>query len=80
MCRKLALAATALMLPLVLAATPALAWGLGKPAAATAAATNAASTPAAPAPAAGSKASAQDRAAADRMDPLGRAAFWASQV
>jgi Flp pilus assembly protein TadD len=67
MCRKLALAATALMM---FSASPALAWGVGKPAAA-------AASKAEPAPA---KASAQDRAAADRMDPLGRAAFWSSQV
>jgi Flp pilus assembly protein TadD len=73
MCRKLALAATALVVPsavLVLSASPALAWGVGKPAAP-------AASKADPAPA---KASAQDRAAADRMDPLGRAAFWSSQV
>ena len=58
MCRKLALAATALIIaPLALGASPALAWGLGKAAA----------------PAA-------TQAAAERLDPLGRAAFWASQV
>jgi Flp pilus assembly protein TadD len=74
MCRKLALAATALIIaPVMLGASPALAWGLGKPAAA------ASAQPAAqpPAPA---KASAQERAGAERLDPLSRAAFWASQV
>jgi Flp pilus assembly protein TadD len=76
MCRKLALAATALMLPLVLAASPALAFGFGKPAAPAAPA--AVSKPA-PTPAQ-SALNAADRAAAERMEPLGRAAFWASQV
>jgi Flp pilus assembly protein TadD len=74
MCRKLALAATALIIaPVMLSASPALAWGLGKPAAA------ASAQPVAqpPAPA---KASAQERAGAERLDPLSRAAFWASQV
>jgi Flp pilus assembly protein TadD len=84
MCRKLAIAATALMIgPLALGASPALAWGLGKPAApaATQTASQAAATAQSPAkPAAPAKASAQDRAAAERLDPLGRAAFWASQV
>ncbi|MGZ3343886.1 MAG: tetratricopeptide repeat protein [Caulobacteraceae bacterium] len=86
MCRKRALAATAQMLVL-LAASPALAWGSKPPA----------PTTAAPAPAAASKTPAPDqasaqaasgarkaspdiRAQADRMEPLARAAFWASQV
>jgi Flp pilus assembly protein TadD len=74
MCRKLAIAATALIIaPMVFSASPAHAWGLGKPAAA--ASTQAAAQPPAPA-----KASAQERAGAERLDPLGRAAFWASQV
>jgi len=79
MCRKLKLAATALMLtPLLLAAAPALAWGV-KPAAAPATPT-AASQPAAPDPGAKAKAGAEERAQAERMEPLGRAAFWAAQV
>lgn len=79
MCRKLALAATALMLPLVLASSPALAWGLGKSAPAAAKTVPPAQSPA-PAQTPNPKASAQDRAAAERMEPLARAAFWASQV
>ena len=78
MCRKLALAATALMIaPVLLTAPPARAWGLGKPAAAASAqsANKAPAQPPAPA-----KASAQERAGAERLDPLSRAAFWASQV
>ena len=87
MCRKRAFAATAQMLTpkilifglaagTVLAASPALAWG-SKPAAPAPASTPAASAPnAAPAP----KAPPEVRAEADRMEPLGRAAFWASQV
>src|SRR4051794_22252492 len=82
MCRKLWLAATALMLaPLVLAAPPAHAFGFAKPAA------SAAPAPAKPgdqaaqaAQAAQAKANAQDRETAERMDPMSRAAFWASQV
>jgi Flp pilus assembly protein TadD len=73
MCRKLALAATALMLPMLMAASPALAWGSAKPPAAKVPA-------AAQSPSASPKASPQDRAAAERMEPLARAAFWASQV
>jgi Flp pilus assembly protein TadD len=81
MCRKLALAATALMLPLVLASSPALAWGLGKSAPAAAAAKSAQPVQgAASAQAPNPKASAQDRASAERMEPLARAAFWASQA
>ncbi len=72
MSRKLVLTATTVMLPLLLAAAPALAWGPAKPPAP------------APAPASAKpdfgKANAQDRAAAERLDPLSRAAFWASQV
>ena len=75
MCRKLALAATALMIaPAMLGASPARAWGLGKPAAA------ASTQPAAPAKASAPKASAEERAGAEKLDPLSRAAFWASQV
>jgi Flp pilus assembly protein TadD len=63
MCRKLTLAATALMLmPAVLAAAPA-AQTAGKTAAD-----------------ARSKATPEERAQAERMEPLGRAAFWAAQV
>lgn len=79
MCRKLAFAATALMLtPLLLAASPALAWG-SQPAA-KAAPQTASQAPARPSSNARPKASAADRAAAERMEPLGRAAFWAAQV
>jgi Flp pilus assembly protein TadD len=75
MCRKLSLAATALMLTLpLLAAAPAHAFGFGKPAAAAAARLDDSKASAAP------KASAQEREIAERMDPLSRAAFWASQV
>jgi tetratricopeptide (TPR) repeat protein len=84
MSRKLALTATALMLPLLLAASPALAWGPTKPAlppgAAPPAPAPAVSAKADPSKAGGSKADLQDRAAAERLDPLSRAAFWASQV
>ena len=82
MCRKLALAATALALPLFLGTAPAFAFGFGQPAAKTAAAPAAGKTaPPAPAkPAADPKATPEERAAADRMEPMGRAAFWASQV
>jgi Flp pilus assembly protein TadD len=89
MCRKRALAATAQMLTpsllivgvaatAVLAASPALAFG-AKPAAPAAAAPTSAPAQgqAAPAP---PKASPETRAAADRLEPLARAAFWASQV
>jgi Flp pilus assembly protein TadD len=79
MCRKLALAATALMIaPLLLGAPPARAWGLGKPGAAASA--KAPAQPPAPAKASAPKASAEERAGAERLDPLSRAAFWASQV
>jgi len=73
MCRKLALAATALMA--LTAASPALAWGK-KPAPVAAPATSGsdASDPNKPA-----KATLQERQAADRMEPLARAAFWAAQ-
>jgi Flp pilus assembly protein TadD len=64
MCRKLASAATALMLPLLIAGA---ALADSRPAAA-------------PAQAAPPRASAAERAAAERMDALGRAAFWAAQV
>lgn len=95
MCRKRALAATAQILTVslattaVLAASPASAWG-SKPAAPPQASapataqtttqttqTTAAGPAAPPAPA---KASAEVRAEAERMEPLARAAFWASQV
>ena len=71
MCRKLALLATVLMLPAASAlAAP-------KPARAQpAAATAATATAQPPAP---MKATAQQRAEADRLDPLGRAAFWARE-
>jgi Flp pilus assembly protein TadD len=76
MCRKPWLAATVLMLtPAMLAASPAHAFGFGKPAAAAAKSGDPASGQAAT-----PKASPQERAAAERMDPLSRAAFWASQV
>ena len=83
MCRKRAFAATAQMLAL-LAASPALAWG-SKPAAAPAPASTASKTPApaqasAPAAPGPKKAPPEVRVQADRMEPLARAAFWASQV
>ena len=80
MCRKPAMAATALMLTFAFTGSPALAWG-GKNTASAPSAQPPAQTPA-PAPAADGKqkASAQERAAADRLDALARAAFWASQV
>ncbi len=78
MCRKLAFAATALMLaPALLAASPALAWG-SKPAAQTA--PQASGKPAATDPEARPRISPEERAQAERMEPLGRAAFWAGQV
>lgn len=88
MCRKRALAATAQMLAGLLAATaltglrPALAWS-ATPAPAAKAAKAAAPTakPALPAAAqARPKAPPEVRAQAERLDPLSRAAFWASQV
>ena len=79
MCRKLALAATILMTPLLLAAPQAYAFGFGKPAAQPTVASGAsASAPSAVPPMA--RPNADERAAADRMEPLGRAAYWASQV
>lgn len=81
MCRKRALAATALLA--LTAASPALAWGskAAKPAAAQPAAKPAPAPPATDAEALPkpTKATPQERAAAERMEPLGRAAFWASQ-
>jgi Flp pilus assembly protein TadD len=82
MCRKLKLAATALMLtPALMTAAPALAWG-AKPAASPPpqASAQTAAKPAAPDPDVRPKASPEERAQAERMDPLGRAAFWAAQV
>ena len=67
MCRMSALAATALVPVLVLAA-PALAKPAAKPPVAAAAAE------------APRKASPADRAMAQRLDPLARAAFWAREV
>jgi Flp pilus assembly protein TadD len=79
MCRKLWLAATALMLtPALLVAAPAHAFSFGKPAAAPAQASAKPGDP--PSQASAPKASAQERETAERMDPLSRAAFWASQV
>jgi Flp pilus assembly protein TadD len=89
MCRKRALAATAQMSALnllicglataaVLAASPALASG-AKPAAPATATQTPAPTPAEVAPTR-TKASPEVRAQADRLEPLARAAFWASQV
>lgn len=87
MCRKRALAATAQMLTpwlgaaALLASSPAFALG-AKPAAPApaqapaAAPAKALAAPPAPAP----KATAEVRAEADRLEPLARAAFWASQV
>ena len=73
MCRKPALAATALAL--LMLASPALAWGGKK---ADAKKTEAKPAAAAPAQhAAPPKATAADRAAVERQDPLARAAFWA---
>jgi Flp pilus assembly protein TadD len=93
MCRKRALAATVQMLAFglaagaLLAASPALAWG-SKPAVApapTAAApaqspAQTGATRAAATQAAKPKASPEVRAQAERLEPLARAAFWASQV
>lgn len=78
MCRKLWLAATTLMLtPVMLAASPAQAFSFGKPAPAA----QPAGKPGDPAAQTGMpKASAEERETAERMDPLSRAAFWASQV
>ena len=77
MCRKLALAATALGLVL---AVPALAGAKDKtPPAPAAAATPAPAAPSPPAPPP-RKATAEERAAAERLDPLARAAFWAREV
>jgi len=75
MCRKLALAATAL----ALIGTAAGAAARTEPAAAPAAAqpTPPPAVAAAPPP---RKATAQERAEAERMDPLARAAFWAHEV
>ena len=75
MCRKLALAATALMA--LTAASPALAWG-AKPAPAAAPAPSPAASDAGD-PTKPGKATAQERQAADREEPLARAAFWAAQ-
>jgi Flp pilus assembly protein TadD len=80
MCRKRVLAATALML--VLGAPAAFAWGSAPaqaPGAAAAANTNAQAQPQ-NTDKGNAKATAAERAAADRMEPLARAAFWASQV
>ena len=78
MCRMSAFAATALSLSLALGATSPAAAGLfGKPAPKTAAAPPA---PAAATPAPRTKASAEERAMAERLDPLGRAAFWAHEL
>jgi Flp pilus assembly protein TadD len=82
MCRKRALAATVQILA-VLAATPALAWG-SKPAAPAAAPAPQATAPAQASaqatPSQPKKASPEVRAQAERLEPLARAAFWASQV
>lgn len=85
MCRKHALAATALvgLAAATLGASPALAFGWGHkadpaPAAKTAPATAQAAKPAVPAPPV--HASAQERAMAERMDPLARSAFWAREA
>jgi Flp pilus assembly protein TadD len=80
MCRMSAFAATALSLSLAVgASSPAAAGLFGKPAA-----KPAASAPATPVAAATSaprsKASAEERAMAERLDPLGRAAFWAHEL
>ena len=106
MCRKRALAATAQMLPALLAAAAALAWSpalASNPARASAqgqaqapAAASAAPPAIGPLPQASAKtaaaktapaaadprpkASPEVRAEAERLDPLSRAAFWASQV
>jgi Flp pilus assembly protein TadD len=81
MSRRLALAATAAVLVVAVAA-PAMAWPFGKktdaPAAAAAPAKGAATTAAAPA--GPQKATAQQRAEAEGMEPLVRAAFWAREA
>jgi Flp pilus assembly protein TadD len=86
MCRKRALAATAQMLALgfvsaaALGAGPSLAGPAPAAAPAATAASAAASRSKAAAPEPKPKASPEVRAQAERLDPLGRAAFWASQV
>lgn len=70
MCRKLALAATALVA--IAAGLPALAADPAKPAAT--------STPKAPAPAKPVKATKAERDMAERLPPLARASFWSDQV
>jgi len=80
MCRKLLLAATAVM---ALAASPAAFAGRIVPAPPLANAAAAPATPGAAAPAAEAprkKAGPQERAAADRLEPLARSAFWAREV
>jgi Flp pilus assembly protein TadD len=81
MSRRLALAATAVVLGLALAA-PVQAWPFGKktdaPAAATAPATP--GKPTAVPPQQQRKATPAERAQAERMDPLIRAAFWARET
>lgn len=83
MCRNLAIAATALMLSsMVLTPSKALAWGAksAAPAPAPAPSQTPSKTAAAQPDQPRAKASPEVRAAADRLDPLGRAAFWAAQV
>jgi Flp pilus assembly protein TadD len=85
MCRKRVLAATALMLtPLLLGAPAAFAWGSPPAQASGAAATansNVQGQPQSTDKGKGNaKATAAERTAADRLEPLARAAFWASQV
>jgi Flp pilus assembly protein TadD len=70
MCRKLALAATALITGMILTTPQAHAFGAPKKPVPVAA----------PAEDAKPRASAEQRATAERMDPLSRAAFWAAQV
>ena len=75
MCRKLALAATALasvLTVLLIAGAPARADQPSKPAPPAA--------PGAQSPPASKPASPADRAAADRMEPLARAAFWSGEL
>jgi Flp pilus assembly protein TadD len=78
MCRKLALAATTLILaPMALGGSPAwAAWGAKATAPSQAAALPSESAKPAPNP----KATPQERLAAERLEPLARAAFWTAQV
>jgi Flp pilus assembly protein TadD len=76
MCRKLAVAATAL----IAASLASMVQAADSSAATSAAAASAKAAAPAPAPAPPRKASPQERAAAERLEPLARAAFWAREA